>query len=70
MNKQTIILMASIALLLFQNNAIGQTKTEKGVESVLNALSSGTDNFEELSKTLVELKKAAMADFEKRTASN
>lgn len=64
MNKQTMILLAFVGLCFFQHKAIGQTETEKGVEAVLNALSSGTDNFEILSKKLTDLKKAAIADFD------
>ena len=52
-------------MFLFQNVAIAQTKNEEGgVKSVLEALNSGTSNFEGLSGKLNELKKSAMADFE------
>jgi hypothetical protein len=67
MNKSNILLFVTI--LLFQQFAIAQTKTEKGVESVLDALSSGTDNFEGLSDKLNMLKKGAMADFETEQAA-
>ena len=69
MNKQRIILTCFLTLFLFQQFSIAQTKHEKGVESVLNALSSGTDNFEELSSKLNSLKKSAMADFETEQAA-
>jgi len=64
MNKQRIVLTCFLALFLFQQFGIAQTKSEKGVNSVLEALNTGTDNFEGLSDKLNQLKKSAMADFE------
>lgn len=68
MNKH-IILFTLFVLLLGTKNIVAQTNLDAGIDNVLKALTTGSDNFENLAEKINTLKKEAKAEFDKEQAA-
>ena len=64
MKNSIITLTMMITCFLTTSSIIAQTQFDKGVDNVLEALNSGSDNFEELGSKINNLKSTAKAAFE------